>query len=96
MSSSWKKIAENQYVRKILREVDLEDEFVRVGRDVASTMVELFSGLPADHEYFSQYSFIASDDLPDFQILLGRADRLGLDSMEAEDRDRFLAAILLN
>ena len=85
------KIAENQYVRKILREVDLEDEFVRVGRDVASTMVELFSGLPADHEYFSQYSFIASDDLADFQILLGRADRLGLDSMEAEDRDRFLA-----
>ena len=85
------KIAENQYVRKILREVDLENEFVRVGRDVASTMVELFSGLPADHEYFSQYSFIASDDLADFQILLGRADRLGLDSMEAEDRDRFLA-----
>ena len=85
------KIAENQYVRKILREVDLEDEFVRVGRDVASTMVELFSGLPADHEYFSQYSFIASDDLADFQILLGRADRLGLNSMEAEDRDRFLA-----
>ena len=85
------KIAENQYVRKILREVDLEDEFVRLGRDVASTMVELFSDLPADHEYFSQYSFIASDDLPDFQILLGRADRLGLDSMEVEDRDRFLA-----
>lgn len=85
------KIAENQYVRKILREVDLENEFVRVGRDVASTMVELFSGLPADHEYFSQYSFIASDDLADFQILLGRADRLGLNSMEAEDRDRFLA-----
>ena len=85
------KIAENQYVRKILREVDLEDEFVRVGRDVASSMVELFSDLPADHEYFSQYSFIASDDLADFQILLGRADRLGLDSMEVEDRDRFLA-----
>ena len=85
------KIAENQYVSNILREVDLEDEFVRVGRDVASTMVELFSDLPADHEYFSQYSFIASDDLADFQILLGRADRLGLDSMEVEDRDRFLA-----
>ena len=85
------KIAESQYVREILRETGLEDEFVRVGRDVASTMVELFADLPADHEYFSQYSFIATDDLPEFQILLGRADRLGLEAMEEEDRDRFLA-----
>ena len=72
-------------------ETGLEEEFVRVGRDVASTMVELFADLPADHEYFSQYSFIATDDLPEFQILLGRADRLGLEAMEEEDRDRFLA-----
>ena len=85
------KIAENEYVRETLRLVELENEFVRVGRDVASTMVELFADLPSDHEYFSQYSFIAGDDLPDFQILLGRAERLGLDSMEQEDRDRFLA-----
>ncbi|MBT6306879.1 MAG: ABC transporter ATP-binding protein/permease [Rhodospirillaceae bacterium] len=85
------KIAENEYVRETLRLVELENEFVRVGRDVASTMVELFADLPSDHEYFSQYSFIAGDHLPDFQILLGRAERLGLDSMEQEDRDRFLA-----
>ena len=85
------RIAENRYVREILRETALEEEFVRVGRDVASTMVELFADLPADHEYFSQYSFIATDDLPEFQISLGRADRLGLESMEEEDRDRFLA-----
>ena len=85
------KIAENEYVRETLRLVELENEFVRVGRDVASTMVELFADLPSDHEYFSQYSFIAGDDLPDFQILLGRAERLGLDSMEQEDRNRFLA-----
>ena len=85
------KIAESQYVREILLETGLEDEFIRVGRDVASTMVELFADLPADHEYFSQYSFIATDDLPEFQILLGRADRLGLEAMEEEDRDRFLA-----
>jgi ABC-type transport system involved in cytochrome bd biosynthesis fused ATPase/permease subunit len=84
-------IADNVYVRKTLQAVGLTEEFVKIGRDVASTMVELFADLPPDHEYFSQYSFISSDDLPDFQILLGRANRLGLTKMEKEDQDKFLA-----
>jgi putative ABC transport system ATP-binding protein len=84
-------IAENAYVREVLDKTGLTDDFVRIGRDVASTMVELFADLPPDHEFFTQYAFISSEDLPDFQILIGRADRLGLEGMASEDRDRFLS-----
>ena len=51
----------------------------------------MFADLPPDHEFFAQYAFISSEDLPDFQILIGRAERLGLDGMAPEDRDRFLS-----
>ena len=84
-------IGTNAYVLEILQRVGLKDEFIRIGRDVASTMVELFADLPSDHEYFSQYSFISSEDLPEFQTLLARAERLGLENMSTEDSDRFLS-----
>ncbi len=84
-------IAENVYVRQVLDKTGLTEDFIRIGRDVASTMVELFVDLPPDHEFFTQYSFISSEDLPEFQILVGRAERLGLAGMAAEDRDRFLS-----
>ena len=84
-------IGTNAYVLEILQKVGLKDEFIRIGKDVASTMVELFADLPSDHEYFSQYSFISSEDLPEFQTLLARAERLGLENMSTEDSDQFLS-----
>jgi putative ABC transport system ATP-binding protein len=84
-------IAENAYVRQVLDKTQLTDDFVRIGRDVAATMVELFADLPSDHEFFTQYAFISAEDLPDYQILIGRAERLGLEGMAPEDRDRFLS-----
>ena len=84
-------IGTNTYVSEILEKVGLKEEFIRIGKDVASTMVELFADLPSDHEYFSQYSFISSEDLPEFQTLLARSERLGLENMAAEDSDQFLS-----
>ena len=84
-------IGTNAYVVEILERVGLKDEFIRMGRDVASTMVELFADLPSDHEYFSQYSFISSEDLPEFQTLLARSERLGLENMSTEDSNQFLS-----
>ena len=84
-------IGTNAYVVEILERVGLKDEFIRIGRDVASTMVELFADLPSDHEYFSQYSFISSEDLPEFQTLLARSERLGLENMSTVDSNQFLS-----
>ncbi|WP_028466157.1 ABC transporter transmembrane domain-containing protein [Nisaea denitrificans] len=83
-------LAGDPYVRSILDKVGLTEDFIRIGRDVATTMVELFKDLPPDHEFFAQYAFISADDLPDFQTLLQRADRVGLEGMEPADRNRFL------
>ena len=84
-------IGTNTYVSEILERVGLKEEFIRIGKDVASTMVELFADLPSDHEYFSQYSFISSENLPEFQTLLARSERLGLENMAAEDSNQFLS-----
>ncbi|MAI15592.1 MAG: multidrug transporter [Rhodospirillaceae bacterium] len=90
-SFSAENIGTHAYVLEILERVGLKDEFIRIGRDVASTMVELFADLPSDHEYFSQYSFISSENLPEFQTLLARSERLGLENMSTEDRNQFLS-----
>ena len=90
-SFSAENIGTHAYVLEILESVGLKDEFIRIGRDVASTMIELFADLPSDHEYFSQYSFISSENLPEFQTLLARSERLGLENMSTEDRNQFLS-----
>ena len=84
-------IATHPYVRSTLASVGLIDDLLKMGRDVAATMVELFADLPSDHEFFGQFSFISPDDLPEFQALLNRVERIGLDKMSEEDRARLLS-----
>lgn len=84
------RLAENAYVLSILDRMGLTQELVEVGRQVAETMVELFADLPPGHEFFDQFSFISSDDLPEFQTLLGRLPRDPAE-IKPEDRARLLA-----
>lgn len=79
------RLAENAYIRAILDKVGLTEDFLEMGKQVAQTMVELFADLPPGHEFFDQFSFIDSDDLPEFQSMLGRAAR-GRDGLTEEDR----------
>ena len=44
---------------------------IAMGRKIAETMVELFADLPPGHPFFEQFSFIAADDLPEFQRSAG-------------------------
>lgn len=84
-------IATHPYVREVLDRQDLTGAFVEMGRNIASTMVELFADLPPDHEFFAQFSFISPDDLPDFQTLITRVERQGLEKLSEEDRGKLLA-----
>lgn len=79
------RLAEHAYIREVLDKVKLSDDFLEMGKQVAQTMVELFADLPPGHEFFEQFSFIESDDLPEFQTILGRAAR-GPDGLTDEDR----------
>jgi putative ABC transport system ATP-binding protein len=83
-------LASNAYVRKVITETGLAGDLLRMGHKVAESMVELFSGLPPGHEMFERFSFIREDDLPYFKDLLGKVSDVGLDAIDAADRDRLL------
>ena len=82
------RLADNAYVLGVLDKVSLTEDLVRIGREVATTMIELFADLPPGHEFFEQFSFISSEDLPEFQALLNRVD--GRSNISAPDRARLL------
>jgi putative ABC transport system ATP-binding protein len=84
-------IADQPYVRATLERTGLRDDLYTVGYRLAQTMLELFADLPPDHEYFSQFSFIAPEDLPAYRALLSRADPARLDRLSAEDHRLLLA-----
>jgi ABC-type multidrug transport system fused ATPase/permease subunit len=83
------RLAENPAVLAVLDKVGLTGDLVAAGRRVAEEMVEIFADLPPGHEFFEQFSFIASDDLPEFEALLQRINRPNAE-INAEDRARLL------
>ena len=85
------RLPENEHVMSLLADAGLTDEFLTMGCEVARTMVELFADLPADHEFFPQFSFISPDDLPGYRALLAKVERSGEKSLDDEERQRFLA-----
>jgi ABC-type multidrug transport system fused ATPase/permease subunit len=84
-------LAAHPYVQHTLERAGLSDILVEVGLKLAATMVELFAGLPPDHEYFRQFSFISADDLPDYRALISRVDPGKLDTLRPDDRQRLIA-----
>jgi putative ABC transport system ATP-binding protein len=84
-------LAQNAYVHAVLEKVGLTQDFLNAGLHVARTMIELFADLPPGHEFFEQYSFISSEELPDFQPIVQRAEREGPDRLKPEERLRLMA-----
>ncbi len=84
------RLAENSYVLQVLRDADLYDELLEMGRKLAGTMIEIFADLPPGHEFFEQYSFISSDDLPLYQAVVARAER-GVEELSDEDKTMLLS-----
>jgi len=85
------RLAESAYVLAVLDKVGLTEDLLAMGREVAETMIELFADLPPGHEFFEQFSFIRSEDLPEFQALLARTTGLDARAMKPEDRARLLS-----
>ena len=83
------KIAEQPCVRAVLDDFGLTNVFLEIGKKVAKTMIELFSDLPPEHEFFRTYSFISSEELPDYEQMLDRISRGYV--IEEEDKTKLLA-----
>lgn len=84
-------LATNEYVKSVLESEGLTADLLRVGYRVAETMVEIFSDLPPGHEFFSLYSFIDSEELPDYQAIVSRVSLDSLDELGEAERDRLMA-----
>ena len=84
-------LAGNSYVRKVLDDVGLMDDFVDIGRRVARVMIDLFADVAPGSELFEQFSFISAEDLPEFRGLLARTDTERADDLGDDDRTMFLS-----
>jgi putative ABC transport system ATP-binding protein len=79
-------IAENPYMLSVLDKVDLTEEFLSTGLQVAKIMTEMFQDLRPGHEFFERFSFISGEALPEYQATIRRVETDGLDKAEAADR----------
>ncbi|MFC3227284.1 ABC transporter transmembrane domain-containing protein [Marinibaculum pumilum] len=83
-------IGQDPFVLQVLEEVGLRDRFLTAGYEIAATMVELFADLPADHEFFQQFSFISAEDLPDFGKIVSRVSVERLDQLSDAERQMLM------
>jgi putative ABC transport system ATP-binding protein len=84
-------LARNLYVQSVLEKVGLSHDLVEVGAQVARMMIELFTGLHPEHEFFEEFGFISADDLPGFENILKRMERAGVESLLQPPRERLLS-----
>jgi ABC-type multidrug transport system fused ATPase/permease subunit len=87
-------LAENSYLVHALAKVGLMDDLIEAGKRVADTMVELFAGLPPDHEYYEQFSFSSATDLPEFAAIIERIGAGGLAVLGTAERNKLLSLAL--
>ncbi len=64
------RIAANPHFRRIASEVGLGRAAFDMGVQIAEQAVELFAGLPPDHPFFEQLTFMRPEDLPRYEKLL--------------------------
>jgi putative ABC transport system ATP-binding protein len=81
------RLGDHPYVQQVLEQVDLREEFLAIGLRAAKIMVDLFRDLPPGHEFFERFSFISSDELPDYQAAIRRIEAEGLAAAEPADRN---------
>lgn len=85
------RLAEHPYVLEVLEKAGMTDIMLEAGRQIASTMVELFADLPPGHEFFERYAFISHEDLPGYQALLSRLGREGVEALRDDERTSLLS-----
>ena len=84
-------LVDNKVLMDVLSESGLIDNTLEMGLSIARTMVEIFADLPPGHPFFEQFSFIDADDLPDYRMLVSRAEKSGAAALPEADRKRLIA-----
>lgn len=85
-SFSVQQLSKNEFVRKLLDENNLTGRFQNIGLEAAKVVVELFSDLPAGHQFFEQYSFADEEKLEQLQKIIRKVEGDGLEGLNQEER----------
>lgn len=87
---SLRQLGSNPVVRKVLAEHHLDATLFAMGKDIASTILEVFEGLQADSPLFDELSLMAPDQFADYQAALKRVGSRGFEKAASGDQAVFL------
>ena len=79
-------LASNPIVKSVLVENDLENALFDMGKEVASTTVDLFGDLAPDNPFFDQLNYMDAEDLPEYKAALNRMGDLNISEIDTADR----------
>ena len=87
---SLRQLGSNAVMREVLAEHGLDAALFDMGKDIASTILEVFDGLEADSPLFDELSLMASDQFADYQAALKRVGSRGYAKAASGDQAVFL------
>ena len=82
--------ATNPIVRKVIAETGLEGPLFEMGKEVASTTVELFGDLSADNPFFEQLTYMEPEQIPEYRALLNRIGTMSMGEIAPADQQMIL------
>ncbi len=85
-----KQLGSNPVLRKVLAEDALDAALFDMGKNIASTIIEIFEGLEADSPLFEQLSLMTPEQFPDYQTALKRVGSRSFRQASAGDQAIFL------
>jgi putative ABC transport system ATP-binding protein len=80
----------NEVVREVLHDVGLERTLFEMGKEVASTTVELFGELSQDNPFFDQLTYMDPEHIPEYRAALNRSANLPLNELPKVDQELFM------
>ena len=78
-------LPENKLVLEVLKDEKLESTLFDMGKDVATTTIELFGDLDLEDPFFDQLTYMSADQLPEYKEILSRIGTKPLEEITKKD-----------
>ena len=89
-TTSLRVLAANPILRKVLSEKKLDVDLFAMGREIATTILDVFEGLAPDNPLFEQLSLMGPEQFPEFQAAIKRTTNRRFNQVPAGDQSMFL------
>ncbi len=87
-------LAQLPEVVSVLQDTGLQNSFCHIGFELTELMLELFRGVDAESELFSQFSFIEASRIEEYQLLVDKIRGQDLDKLTQHDQLRLISLTL--